>query len=184
MQQTAATWIEKQDWLDGVGDKIGARLTHVYGSVPPARRLLQGTSWLGHPLHAVVTDIPLGAWAVALALDLGEIITGQPDLTAGADAAIGIGLTGAVASAVTGWADWVDTEGTPRRVGLVHALLNGGAAALYTASAALRTMDRRRAGVALSMLGFGAVCAASWLGGRLVYQERVGVEPYPSDAEA
>src|SRR5690606_23817789 len=33
-----------------------------------AKDALHGV-WLGHPLHPVLTDIPLGAWTAALALD-------------------------------------------------------------------------------------------------------------------
>ncbi|MBW3651387.1 MAG: hypothetical protein KY458_12550, partial [Actinobacteria bacterium] len=35
----------------------------------PAKDLLSGT-WLGHPLHPLLTDVPIGAWASALVLDL------------------------------------------------------------------------------------------------------------------
>ena len=34
-----------------------------------AKNALHGV-WLGHPLHPVFTDLPIGAWTTALALDV------------------------------------------------------------------------------------------------------------------
>jgi uncharacterized membrane protein len=56
--------------------------------------------WLGHPLHPVFTDLPLGAWTTALALDVAA--NGDPGMRRAATFAMGAGLTGAVGAAVTG----------------------------------------------------------------------------------
>jgi hypothetical protein len=37
------------------------------------RNFLNGT-WLGEPLHVVLTDVPVGAWTVAMALDALDLI--------------------------------------------------------------------------------------------------------------
>jgi hypothetical protein len=58
----------------------------------PLQNVLHGTV-LGHPLHAVITDVPIGAWTVTAALDLCELAGGPGD--AGADAALIVGLAGA-----------------------------------------------------------------------------------------
>src|SRR5207245_7887128 len=93
------------------------------------RDVLHGT-WLGHPLHPVLTDIPLGAWSVAATLDLlGS--NGTRARQRAADAAIGIGLAGAAGAAVTGITDWQHTTADDRRVGLVHGLVNTLAASFY-----------------------------------------------------
>ena len=70
------------------------------------RDLLHGT-WRGHPLHPVLTDVPLGAWTLATVLDLWGGANRHQDRAA--DAAIGVGLAGAVGAAVTGMTDWQHT---------------------------------------------------------------------------
>src|SRR5438552_14840908 len=39
------------------------------GLLHPIKTFLNGT-WLEHPLHPVLTDIPIGAWTLAIAFDL------------------------------------------------------------------------------------------------------------------
>src|SRR5207302_5588050 len=97
------------------------------------KNFLHGT-WLGHPLHPVLTDIPVGAWTAALALDALESISGRKECGSAADLAIGVGLLGAVGSAITGITDWSETDGPARRAGMLHGLLNLAATTLYTTS--------------------------------------------------
>ena len=140
---------------------------------------LHGT-WLGHPLHPVLTDVPLGAWTVAAALDLIEAGTGRTNLARGADAAIAIGLIGAAGAAVTGLTDWHDTDNgsddTARRIGLAHGLLNLTATALYTTSWILRRRRQRGAARAFGLFGYTVVVAAAYLGGTLVYGKKIGTD--------
>jgi nitrite reductase/ring-hydroxylating ferredoxin subunit/uncharacterized membrane protein len=145
------------------------------GGGQPLNDFLNGV-WLGHPLHPVLTDIPLGAWTVTAALDALEEINGHDGLGRGADAALKIGLVGALAAAVAGMADWQHLDGQPRRVGLMHALLNTTAAALYGRSWQLRNRHQRRAGRGFAFLGYAVSIASSYLGGQLVYSHRVGVD--------
>src|SRR5688500_15823436 len=80
-----------------------------------AKNALHGV-WLGHPLHPVFTDIPVGAWTTALALDAAS--KGDAGMRRAATFAMGVGLTGALGAAVTGLTDWSETQGQSRRVGL------------------------------------------------------------------
>jgi hypothetical protein len=60
--------IEHVDALDDGADAVAsavARVTHR----PPVSNVVGG-SWLGHPLHPVLTDLPIGFWTSALALDV------------------------------------------------------------------------------------------------------------------
>jgi nitrite reductase/ring-hydroxylating ferredoxin subunit/uncharacterized membrane protein len=140
------------------------------------RDVLHGT-WLGHPLHPVLTDVPIGAWTVAATLDL----TGDGDAgrQRAADMAIGIGLIGAVGAAVTGVTDWQHTADDDRRVGLFHGLLNLSAATLYTIALGLRMRGARSAGRTTAGLGFVVAVTAAYLGGHLVYRKRIGVDHAP-----
>ncbi len=118
--------IKNQDWLEPVAEKLQPAVASLLdGPVgPKVANFLHGT-WLGHPFHVVLTDIPLGAWTAAAVLDAMEAGTGSRSLRRGADLGIKIGLIGATASALTGLADWSKIGGgQPRRIGLMHGLLN------------------------------------------------------------
>jgi nitrite reductase/ring-hydroxylating ferredoxin subunit len=171
--------IERQDFLEQAGDAIQPAVSNAFKAAGPAGRevknFLHGT-WLGHPLHPVLTDVPIGAWTAALALDAMESISGRKELGAGADVAIAVGLLGAAGSAVTGLTDWSETYGRARKVGLLHGLLNAGATVLYTTSLVMRRRKKRSAGMGLAMLGYAVSSAAAYLGGHLVYGEQVGVD--------
>src|SRR5205823_5296568 len=54
--------------LDPAGTALGKA---VDGAVKPGtlKDLLAGT-WLGHPLHPVLTDLPIGFWSSSFALDV------------------------------------------------------------------------------------------------------------------
>ena len=170
--------VERQEVLDQLSDKIQPLVSNAFESTGPAGRevknFLHGT-WLGHPLHPALTDVPLGAWTAALTLDAMETISGRKELGAGADAAIAVGLVGAAGAAVTGLTDWSETNGRARKVGLLHGLLNVGATALYATSLVLRRKDMRGAGRGFAMLGYAVSSTAAYLGGHLVFSEQIGV---------
>ena len=109
------------------------------------RNFLNGT-WLGEPLHAALTDLPVGAWTAAMVFDLLDLILDRPDLASAADASIGIGLAGAAGAAVTGLTDWSDVDPPARRPGLIHGLLNLGGTTLFATSLVLRSRKCRTSG--------------------------------------
>jgi nitrite reductase/ring-hydroxylating ferredoxin subunit/uncharacterized membrane protein len=124
--------------------------------------------WLGHPLHPVLTDVPIGAWSAAALLDVVPR-TGPASATL-----IAAGCAGAVPTAVTGWADWSQLHPPQQRVGLVHAGANVLALGLYTASLVARARGRSLTGKALSYAGLGAVSVGGYLGGHLVFRQAAG----------
>jgi nitrite reductase/ring-hydroxylating ferredoxin subunit/uncharacterized membrane protein len=173
--QEIANLIDAQDWLDGI-DPLQKGLRDLLSKSRALKDALHGT-WLGHPLHPVLTDIPVGAWTVAIVCDALESLTGSETLGSGADAAVAVGLLGAVGAAVTGLTDWSETDYRAKKVGTVHAALNVVATSLYTASWIMRGKQKTRAsGVALSMLGYAIAGASAYLGGHLVFGEQVGVD--------
>src|SRR3954470_7218229 len=110
----------------------------IRGIVPrgPVKDALSGTP-LGHALHPLLTDLPIGTWTSSLLLDL---LGGRAARTA-SERLIAIGLLAAAPTAATGLNDWADT--TPasdevRRIGAVHAVANVAALGLYTGSWAAR----------------------------------------------
>src|SRR5438876_11490525 len=84
-----------------------------------AKNALHGV-WLGHPLHPVFTDLPLGAWTTGLVLDAVAARHGDGATARAADVAIAVGLAGAAAGAVAGLTGWSEHSGRSRRTGLVH----------------------------------------------------------------
>jgi nitrite reductase/ring-hydroxylating ferredoxin subunit/uncharacterized membrane protein len=172
--------VERQDWLEPLAENVQRAVVAAFQAAGETGRrvrdFLHGT-WLGHPLHPVLTDIPLGAWTVAIVLDLKGGHNGHRDRTA--DAAIGIGLAGAAGAAVTGLTDWQHTSSEERRLGLVHGALNLSAATLYATSLALRLRGARTAGRTMGALGFTVALGAAYLGGNLVYRKRIGVDHAP-----
>src|SRR5205814_10686841 len=91
-------FINGQTWLKPVETALGAVADTTFNKLMPlsqkVRNFLHGT-WLGHPLHPVVTDLPIGAWTAAAALDAYEPSTGDKTFAPGADIAVGLGLLGA-----------------------------------------------------------------------------------------
>jgi nitrite reductase/ring-hydroxylating ferredoxin subunit len=112
---------------------------------------------------------------MALALDVVDA-AGVRAARSGADIAVAIGVGGAVATAVTGAADWSQTDGEARRVGVVHAASNIVATLLYAASMVMRTNGSRRGARLTAAAGFGASMAGAFLGGHLVFGHQVGVD--------
>lgn len=129
--------------------------------------------WLGHPLHAALVALPIGAWTLAFLYDVAEIVRGKR--SGPAEMAISVGLAGAVASVITGLADWSEIDGRAKKIGLVHGTMNLVATALYLSSLATRRRSRST-GMAMSMVAFGVANAAAYLGGYLVFGERIGVK--------
>jgi nitrite reductase/ring-hydroxylating ferredoxin subunit/uncharacterized membrane protein len=182
--QTSVDIIAKQNWLEPLenGLQRAVQKTFEMGG-EPGRKIedaLHGV-WLGDPLHAALTDIPIGCWTAAVVMDTVESITGNDKVAAGADTVIAIGLAGAVASAITGLTDWQHVGGAPRRVGLVHGLLNLSGAALYATSLVLRRRQARGIAKLMSGAGYGVMLLAAKLGGKLVYRHHIGTDHAPQD---
>lgn len=177
--ETAIDLIARQDWLERTAGALQPVVVNAFEAGGTAgqkiKDFLHG-AWFGHPLHPAITDAPLGAWTVALVFDLMAECDDRKERARASETAVAIGLIGAVGAAVTGLTDWSATSGRARRVGVMHGLLNAGATALYGASLWLRRRERRREGRNLAYLGYAVSMSAAYLGGHLVFRERVGVD--------
>jgi uncharacterized membrane protein len=174
--------LERQTWLDRLGNSghlaIERGLAAAGRPGEVAIDLLQG-SWLGHPLHPALTHVPIGAWTATVALDVLDASDRRGRYRHGADAALAVGVAGAVGAALTGIADWRDTAGATRRLGVAHALLNSGALVLMTGSMLMRGRGLRRDARLVASLGYGLAMAAGYLGGHLVFRRGMGVDRAP-----
>jgi nitrite reductase/ring-hydroxylating ferredoxin subunit len=126
----------------------------------PVRNVLDGV-WLGNPLHPALTDVPLGAWSAAAALD----VLGSES----ADAALAVGILGALPAALTGLNDWSHLKGDSRRLGIVHALVNTMGLTLQIGSLALRRNGHRGLARVLTGVGYLGTLFSAHLGGELTF---------------
>ncbi|MDQ4129634.1 MAG: (2Fe-2S)-binding protein [Actinomycetota bacterium] len=133
------------------------------------RDVMRGT-WLGHALHPLLTDFTAGAWMAASFLDL----FGPKGSSSAARRLVGLGLIAAVPTLVSGFADWEETEGPQRRVGLLHAGTSSLATFLYFCSFLTRCKGKERTGVILGLLGGVVAFWDGYLGGDLALVGRVG----------
>jgi nitrite reductase/ring-hydroxylating ferredoxin subunit/uncharacterized membrane protein len=150
-------------WAKPFGEFNHRWLSALFRPMRPVKDLLNGT-WLGHPLHAAITDVPIGALTVALILD----IVGVP---VGADVALLIGVLSMLAAAVAGFADYTDTDGTARMRATVHSTLMVVALVVFVVSLAMRAGNPpdRTIPFALLLIGYLIVAFAAEVGGDLVY---------------
>lgn len=159
--------------LDGPASVIAKKVRAVTPSGGGIKDVASGV-FLGHAVHPLMTDLPIGAWTSATILDL---VGGQASRPA-AQKLVGIGLAAAAPTAMTGWIDWADSEpgnDTVRRLGMVHAVANVSAALMYGLSLAARRRGAHTTGVLFGLAGAGAIGAGGWLGGDLVFARGVGV---------
>mgnify|MGYP001408568330 CR=1 FL=1 len=179
MSRAINRFIDTQRWLEPVADAFQKAIGGLFkGLGRPGRGLktfLHGT-WLGHPLHPVITDIPLGAWTLAILFDLIWLFRGTHGWVSAADVTIFVGLLAAVGAAVTGYTDWNETYGRERRVGLAHGLLNTAALVFYLVSFVIRlTGEARVLAILVALVGYGFLTTAAFLGGELVFNTGTGV---------
>ncbi len=150
-------------WARPFGEFNHRWLSALFGPIRPIKDFLNGT-WLGHPVHSVLTDVPIGALTVALILD----IVGQ---RVAADVALLVAVLSIVAAAVTGLADYTDASGTARMRATVHAVLMTAALVLFAISLVIRAGNPvdRTVPFVLLIVGYLVISVGAAVGGDLVY---------------
>ena len=153
-------------WTRPLGDLVHRFLFWFFGKMAPIRDLLVGR-WLGHPLHAVLTDAPIGILFLVLVFDV--LSMGQA-----AAWALGFGILTMLAAAVVGFADYADTDGKARERATLHSTLMVIALVLYLVSFVLRqpvaaTGGAPSGGVIVSWIAFLVLAAGAYVGGDVVY---------------
>ena len=165
--------LDRVDGLD-VLDSAEPQLTKIADAAFRSRTLkdaLHGT-WLGHPLHPVLTDLPIGFWTASFVLDL----VGGKRARRTSDVMLALGVVSAVPTAAAGLADWTAVDPPVKRTATLHALVNTVATLWYVRSLWARIRGRRAKGVRLAMTAGAIATAGGYLGGHLVYTRNVGVD--------
>ena len=156
------------------------KLLHRSFGAPAMRRLkvfLNGT-WVGHPLHPMLTDIPIGAWTLTIILDLIGLLFGFRQLALASGITAGIGVAGALAAAAAGLADWMDVNPREKAIGAFHATVNVSATILFLISFLMRWGSHWQLGwgtFVVAAAGYLLVSIGGYLGGLMVFNMGVMV---------
>ena len=153
-------------WTRPLGDAAHRFLFAIFSRMTPVRDLLIGR-WLGHPLHAVLTDAPIGILFLVIVFDV--LSLGQA-----AAWALGFGILTMLAAALAGYADYADTDGKARERATLHSTLMVLALLAYIVSFVLRMPvaavgGASAGGVIASIVGFLVMAAGAYVGGDVVY---------------
>jgi nitrite reductase/ring-hydroxylating ferredoxin subunit len=139
----------------------------VLGVPTAVKDLLHGT-WLGHPLHPVLVQVPVGSWVSAGLLDA------IPRMRPAATTLIGLGVAASVPAAASGAADWSEQGTGVRRLGALHAVTNTVALGLSVGSLVARRRDRGVLGRVLSYTGLAVAGGSAAIGGHMSYAQSSG----------
>jgi nitrite reductase/ring-hydroxylating ferredoxin subunit len=156
--------------------ELGQRVAR---KLPPGR-IRDGLNgvWLGHALHPVLVQAPLGAWLSAAILDGWQGLESwrgadtQPGAEQAARRLAAFGVLAVGPAALAGAADWSEQHEQQMRVGVVHLLAVTAAAGLYGAS--LVAADPRR-GRGLRFAGLAVAGVGGLLGGHISFRQAGGV---------
>ena len=151
-------------WTKPLGDLVHRFLFWLFQGIPALRDLLVGR-WLGHPLHAVLTDAPIGILFLVIVFD----VVGNP---AAATTTLVVGILTMLGAALAGFADYADTDGKARERATLHSSLMLLALLGYLVSLAFRLGSGSSAsagGFWLSVLSFLVLAAGAYVGGDVVY---------------
>jgi nitrite reductase/ring-hydroxylating ferredoxin subunit len=159
-------------------DKVIEPARHVVRAAPQGLKDLLHGSWLGHTLHPVLVQVPVGTWISAGLLDA------IPPLRPAATVLIGTGVVAAVPASLAGAADWSEQEIGVRRLGAVHAVANTAALGLYVGSLVARGRGRGTLGRVLSYAGLGLASGSAAIGGHMSYAQSAGASHAATAARA
>jgi nitrite reductase/ring-hydroxylating ferredoxin subunit/uncharacterized membrane protein len=153
-------------WTKPLGDLVYRFLHWFFSAIPWMRDLLIGR-WLGHPLHAVLTDAPIGILFLVIVFDFVSL----PDA---ADWALIVGILAMLGAALAGFADYADTDGKARERATLHSTVMIVALIGYVLSLLLRQPvsaggHTPTPAVVLSVLSFAMLAGGAYVGGDIVY---------------
>ena len=150
-------------------------------------------SLAGEPIHPMFVHYPIALWTTSVVTDVIFYFHRNTSLILISKFLIAAGIVGALLAAIPGFIDWLTiTEPAAKKTGTLHMVLNVSALFLFAASLYLRMKNygaplighKLQVPFAVSVAGLIDMMIAASLGGKLVYQHRMGVDegPPPSDA--
>ena len=163
--------VEQIDSLDKLAGAVATAVKRAAPDGSSVNEALSGTA-TGHPLHPPLTDVVIGAWTSAVALDWLGGKRGGP----AADWLVALGVLSAPPTMAAGLNDAARLGGPSQRLALVHATTNVVATGLFGASWLARRADRRFLGRLWALAAYGTVSLGAFLGGHLSFRRGVGVD--------
>lgn len=160
--------VESSTVLDPVVDRMRMGAQRLVSSPGRARLLREGL--LGHAVHPVLTDVPIGAWMSAAVLDW----TGGPQMRPASRRLVGLGNVASLPTAITGLAEYAGLDRESQRVASLHALVNNVALGLNTWSWFARRNEQHGLGRALTVAALASGGFGAFLGGHLAVARKIG----------
>jgi uncharacterized membrane protein/nitrite reductase/ring-hydroxylating ferredoxin subunit len=138
---------------------------------------------LRHPLHPMLVHFPIGLFLLSLLLDLASLaFSPLPNLVRDSFYAMLLGVITALVAAVPGFVDYTDirSDHPAKRTATAHLILNLIVVALYGINLGVRSsslVDPKIHSVPLllSLIAIALLSVSGYLGGRLVYDDGIGV---------
>ncbi len=141
-------------------------------------------SFAGEPIHPMFVHYPIALWTTSVITDLIYYFCRNTSLILISKFLIAAGIVGAIVAAVFGLIDWTGiTEPAAKRIGNWHARLNITALILFGVSLYLRMKNygaplvgfHLKIPFLVSVVGWLLMAISASLGGKLVYEHRMGV---------
>jgi nitrite reductase/ring-hydroxylating ferredoxin subunit/uncharacterized membrane protein len=157
-------------WARPVANVVQGRLSTLFQRIRPIRDVLEGV-WLGHPLHAALSDGPIGILFLVSVFDALGVIIGLDGAALAARVALIVGILAMIVAALSGLADYSETDGPQRARATLHGTMMLLALALYIVSLGARgdASPAPAAGVGISVAAFVVLVAGGFVGGDVVY---------------
>ena len=168
--------------MDAVENKVEGLMDEAARAIPPQARSFLAGDWLGHPLHPMLTDLPIGFWTSSFLLDF---LGGRRSRRTSA-AFVGLGVASAVPTVAAGLVEYdkLAFDDPKREIAVVHAVSNAVATFFYLWSFLARLRGKRGKGIFLGLLGATAATGGGYLGGKLAFgksdEERPTIEARPA----
>ena len=145
-------------------------------------------SFAGEPVHPMFVHYPIALWTTSVFTDVIYYFARHHTLVVISKYLIAAGILGAIAAAIPGLVDWTGiTQTTVKKVATRHMVLNILALVLFAVSLYLRMTDygaplvgfHLKIPFVVSVLGWLVIVISASLGGKLVYEHRMGVNEAP-----
>ncbi len=159
--------------LKGLGNWTAGVMDAFYGALGTPGKYLQdflNGSWLGHPLHPVLTDVVVGGFTMLIILDLVSLIFGanfrDPSLII-----LGLTTLAGIATILSGLTDFKDTAtGDERNVTTLHGYTNVASILIYAIAFFVRLGGSETTGQILAIIGYLVISVGAFIGGHVVFK--------------
>jgi uncharacterized membrane protein len=127
----------------------------------------------------MIVPIPIGLWIFSLVCDLVYVFGGGGDAwhTVAFYNMVG-GVIGALVAAIPGLIDLLSLPAAPKKTAVIHMTINLTIVALFVINIIMRVLNPESVEVPvwLSVIGVALLVVSGWLGGKMVYEQRVAVD--------